>query len=212
MRKQRHRGSIRIERKEISRPRRHAEAPTNLSGKSGGPVLRRAAPLLFGTDDSVPPVVLVSLLQQAPAERADAVARIGAMLTSAVERPLFLTDDPDFSLFTESGSYYEYLVPITEQLQRGPGLLWDIYLVQRVRIILDKWRPSRIICCGLPVEDFIRKAATAHQPLMAATDYAISFVQAMSPGTEWVAQYSWGGGGEVWSDSSESINPCASSA
>lgn len=106
---------------------------------------------------------LVSLLGLAPDARGEAIARFAAEAEPSGESPIFLTDDPDFSEFAGSGHFYEYIPPIEEQVRHASGRRWDLYIAEKMKVILAKWRPTRVECAGLPIPDFIRKVAEAHR-------------------------------------------------
>ena len=117
---------------------------------------------LLPADDARARTVLVSVLELTPTARDGEVARIGAELTAVDEHPVFMTDHADFSIFVDAGYFYEYLPPIADQVQHASGPGWEVYLARKVRLILAKWQPERVIACGCPIEDFIRRTAEAH--------------------------------------------------
>ncbi|MGH6922722.1 MAG: hypothetical protein ACRED5_03035 [Propylenella sp.] len=131
------------------------------------PTLRRAPsndslqPLLR-EGDAPARIVLVSLLELAGPARRTAVAEFSGAAAQSNDTPVFLTDDLDFSIFAERGSLYEYLPPIAEQVTHGCGQRWNLYIAEKMKTILAKWQPTQVASPGLPVEDFIRKTATAH--------------------------------------------------
>lgn len=108
--------------------------------------------------------VLVSLLALSQEVRDAEVARLGAELTEADEYPVFVTDHADFTVFVRGGFFYEYLPPVADQLRHASGAAWDVYLARKVRLILAKWQPQRVIAGGVPIEDYIRRTAEAHRP------------------------------------------------
>jgi hypothetical protein len=116
---------------------------------------------LLSPDDPRARTVLVSLLELAPAEREAAVTRISAEMAATDEHPVFITDSTDFSLYVKAGCFYEYLPPIADQVQHASGSAWDTYLARKVRLMLAKWQPERVIACGVAIEDFIRGAGEA---------------------------------------------------
>ena len=101
-------------------------------------------------------IVLVSLLELGDADRRSAPdGRFGAT-------PVFVTDNPDFSIFVAGRHLYEYFPPIQDQLAHEPGRDWAAYLVRRLRIILDKWRPVTVASMGTDLQAFVEKVRLAH--------------------------------------------------
>ena len=117
---------------------------------------------LLPEDDPRSPRVLVSLLELNAAETEAAVAEIAAEAEAAGEFPVFITDRIDFSVFTRSGHFYEYLPPVADQTQHAPGQRWDAYIANKVQTMIAKWEPAEVIARGLSVEEFIRRVREAH--------------------------------------------------
>jgi hypothetical protein len=122
----------------------------------------KGVPRLLADDHARARVALVSLLEVPHEQRADVVSRTVTALQESGENPVFLTDDLDFSVFSGDGHYYEYVPSIAEQQRHAAGRRWDLYMVQKLRIILAKWRPQRIIAGGLSLEEFVSKVEAAH--------------------------------------------------
>jgi hypothetical protein len=122
----------------------------------------KGVPALLAEDHPRVRTALVSLLEVPKAERAAAVARTIEMLSENGENPVFLTDDLDFSVFSGEGHYYEYLPSLAEQQRHAPGRRWDLYIVQKLRIMIAKWQPVRIMTKGTSLEDFVAKIEAAH--------------------------------------------------
>jgi hypothetical protein len=105
-------------------------------------------------------IVLVSLLELRGDQRARAIETVAAALAPA-ETPVFVTDDADFRAFAHRQYLYEYLPPLGEQAKFGSAAEWEAYLANRLRILLRKWAPVRIVTAGVRIEDFVTKAGSA---------------------------------------------------
>ena len=121
---------------------------------------KQPGPAVLTEDDPRRLIVFISLLEL------DKVARLAALdrgdeLVTAGQMPLFITDDPDFSIFVTRGFLYEYLPPLAEQKKHGPAMAWDRHLVMKLRLLMEKWRPVRVESLGAPLEAFIEKAKLA---------------------------------------------------
>ena len=102
-------------------------------------------------------MVLVSLLELRESELARAIDTVAATLTPG-ETPVFVTDDPDFRAFVAKQHLYEYLPPLTDQARFGTALAWETYLANRLRILLRKWTPVRVVKVGTAFDAFVLKA------------------------------------------------------
>lgn len=101
------------------------------------------------------------MLELRDAERSQAIDTVAASLAPG-ETPVFVTDDPDFRAFAAKQHLYEYLPPLGDQSRFGTAQAWEIYLANRLRILLRKWAPVRVVKVGTPFESFLTKAG--HQP------------------------------------------------
>jgi hypothetical protein len=101
--------------------------------------------------------VLVSLLEMPARERARAIDTVAASLAPG-ETPVFVTDDPDFRLFAAKQHLYEYLPPLADQPRFGSAQAWEVYLANRLRILLRKWAPVRVVKVGTAFETFVINA------------------------------------------------------
>jgi hypothetical protein len=120
------------------------------------PALRKRAAILPESEQPRS-IVLASVLELSGLRRKRAIATTLASMTHG-ESVVFVTDDLDFGIFVRQRLYYEFLPPIAAQAMhshRGP---WDQYLVKRLRILIDKWAPARILALGTPFERFVEKA------------------------------------------------------
>lgn len=99
----------------------------------------------------------MSLLELAVGKRKRAIVQAVAGL-SADETAVFITDDLDFSIFVKLQQLYEYFPPIRHQALHPFSGHWDHYLVERLRILIDKWSPTRITSPGIALELFVQKA------------------------------------------------------
>jgi hypothetical protein len=120
------------------------------------PATRKQAAILPATDEPQR-IVLASVLELKGIRRKRAIATTLAGKASG-ESVVFVTDDLDFSPFVKQRLYYEFLPPIGQQALHAHHGPWDQYLVKRLRILIDKWAPVRILSPGTPFERFVEKA------------------------------------------------------
>ncbi len=120
------------------------------------PTLRKQAAILPATDEPQH-IVLASVLELSGVRRKRAITATLAGKASG-ENVVFVTDDLDFSPFVKQRLYYEYLPPLGQQALHAHHGPWDQYLVKRLRILIDKWAPVRILSPGTPFERYVEKA------------------------------------------------------
>jgi hypothetical protein len=113
--------------------------------------------LVLEDDDPRSRIVLVSLLEMHDSERSRAIETVAASLAPG-ETPVFVTDDPDFRVFAAKQHLYEYLPPLGDQSRFGTPEAWEIYLANRLRILLRKWAPVRVVKVGTAFESFVLNA------------------------------------------------------
>jgi hypothetical protein len=113
--------------------------------------------LVLAEDDPRSRIVLVSLLELRGHERARAIETVAAALAPG-ETAVFVTDDPDFRAFAARQHLYEYLPPLTDQARFATAAAWETYLANRLRILLRKWAPVRVVKVGTAFEAFVVKA------------------------------------------------------
>jgi hypothetical protein len=121
---------------------------------------KETGPAVLPEDDPRRLIIFVSLLELDREARLAALGR-AAEIIAAGQTPLFITDDPDFSIFATRGLLYEYLPPPAEQKRHGAAMKWDHHLVMKLRLLMEKWRPVRVESVGTPLEAFIAKAKPA---------------------------------------------------
>ena len=118
---------------------------------------RRSGPPILAEGDARRVIVLASVLELTARKRKRAItATLAALLPN--ETVVFVTDDLDFSLFVKLQLLYEYLPPIAHQVSNPFSGGWDRYLVARLRILVGKWSPARIVSPGTPFEIFVQKS------------------------------------------------------
>jgi hypothetical protein len=120
------------------------------------PPPRKQAAILPATEEPRL-IVLASVLELPGIRRKRAIAATLASMTRG-ENVVFVTDDLDFSPFVKQRLNYEYLPPIAQQALHAHHGPWDQYLVKRLRILVDKWAPVRILSPGTPFERYVEKA------------------------------------------------------
>ena len=116
---------------------------------------RHAAILPEGDDRRV--IVLASVLELPALRRKWAISATLAGLSKG-ETVVFVTDNLDFGPFVRQRLLYEFLPPLGEQSTHADYGRWDQYLVKRLRILIDKWAPARILSPGTPFERYVEKA------------------------------------------------------
>lgn len=116
------------------------------------PKLAETAPVL-PPGDRRGRIVLVSLLGLSGAALASAIGVTAAALPPG-ETPVFVTDDPDFTPLARHGHLYEYL-PSPASRKGYPASDWEAYFARRIRLVLKKWAPRRIIAAGQPIEAYL---------------------------------------------------------
>jgi hypothetical protein len=153
---------------------RSAAVPDAIAGRSGPAKTQREIRPLLDESDQRSSTIMVSLLGLSTLDRDLAVATSSSTIRGSGDFPVFLTDNPDFSVFVKERYFYEYFPPVEDQIKYAKGRRWDLYVAQRIRVVLAKWRPKRIISPGMTVQAFIRTIAAAHnaqtEPLQLAPD------------------------------------------
>ena len=117
---------------------------------------RRDAAILPATDPRQR-IVLISVLELTGLRRKRAISAALASL-SHQETAVFVTDDLDFAPFVKRRLAYEFLPSLGQQASHRFLGTWDRYLVERLRILIDKWSPIRITSPGTAFERFVQKA------------------------------------------------------
>lgn len=133
-----------------------AERPDHRPARPG-PV-RRSCPAVLADGDARQVIVLASVLELPPRQRERAVVATLAGLAPG-ETVVFVTDDLDFSVFVKRKQLYEYLPPLAHQASCAMPRAWDQYLVARLRILMEKWSPARVVSPGTPLDAFVRKSS-----------------------------------------------------
>lgn len=132
------------------------ESADHPGSRPRGASARKPAAILPESDERRV-IVLVSVLELPLRKRKQAIAATLAGLACGVT-PVFVTDSLDFGDFVRQRLYYEYFPALDRQSEHTSFGRWDAYLVKRLRIILDKWSPVRVMSPGTAIEAFVEKA------------------------------------------------------
>lgn len=114
----------------------------------------RERALVLPEDDKRDRTVLVSLLGLGGEARSRAIRTVAASLDPR-ETPVFVTDDPDFAVLAQFRHLYEYVPPIESQRTFTTAAAWEHYLAARLRLLLDKWAPVRVVAVGTSFEAYL---------------------------------------------------------
>ncbi len=66
--------------------------------------------------------------------------------------PVFITDEVELAVEIGRQALVEHLPSVRNREAAAPDLDWDLYLKRRLRQIQEKWRCSKIIVLGLPLD------------------------------------------------------------
>lgn len=80
------------------------------------------------------------------------------------DRLVYLTDNPDFTIFRRHGVIFEYLPPLGEQRLHAADMPWQAYLRERWGLLLAKWRPRRVLAYGTTIDSFLAAAPAVSAP------------------------------------------------
>jgi hypothetical protein len=114
--------------------------------------LAETAPILVAGDRRAR-IVLVSLLTLS-GEPLESAIRVTVAALAPGETAVFVTDDPDFTPLARHGHLYEYF-PSPASRKDYPSSEWESYFARRVRLLLKKWAPRRIVAAGQPIEAYL---------------------------------------------------------
>ena len=115
-----------------------------------------AGPPILAEGDARNRIVLVSLLELSGAARQEAIRLVAASL-GRDETPVFVTDDPDFSPLAAGQFLYEFLPSLQSQAQIASAAQWEHYLALRLRLLLRKWSPVRVVAAGKAFELYLQE-------------------------------------------------------
>ena len=113
-------------------------------------------PGVLARNDPRKRTVLISLLGLKGCDREAAINLIARALPRE-ETPVFVTDDPDFAPLAAAGHLYEYFPPLLSQANFADGPSWEHYLARRLRLLLEKWAPVRVVAAGTTFDEYIRQ-------------------------------------------------------
>ena len=108
---------------------------------------------------NMPSYVLISLIGFPRAQISRVLDHLIEDALSEGETPVFIVDEIDLATEIGTMALVEHLPNVRCQDALSPDLDWDLYLSRRLLQLQKKWRCSKIIAFGLPVEALISSAA-----------------------------------------------------
>lgn len=101
----------------------------------------------------VRPRVMITLIG-VPCPARDALVTRLARRLGWLFKPVFVTDDPDFTLFFRRKLAFEYV--LTDLSAVDPAKRYDLYLQDRRQLLVAKWRPVGVMVYGRSFEATIK--------------------------------------------------------
>lgn len=128
-----------------------------------GPV--DACPIRSGeTKERALPAMMAIILALPPEERDKAIAAAVAGAERAKAAAVIITDDLEFSGLRATRTPFEYL-PNADRIAQGLSEAQaEIYRQQRMIILLQKWRPWRVLGFGASSQAFINRLRELQLP------------------------------------------------
>ena len=105
--------------------------------------------------------IIVTILGVNPDFLEEIIVTTKRKLPGKSDRLIYLTDNPDFTIFRRHGVIFEYLPPLVEQRLHAADMPWQAYFRERWGLLLAKWRPRRVLAYGTTIDSFLAAAPTA---------------------------------------------------
>jgi hypothetical protein len=123
-----------------------------LSRKTGETQPRSAKPVLFVTLFGVAAVAHPEILQVI-------LAKFDRRF-----RTVFCITTDDFSVFVRQGIVCEIFPSVEDQREHFELLDWPSYLTGKWALIIEKWRPTKILAYGMNFDRYMEACKTAARP------------------------------------------------